>query len=123
VLLLSILLAGAATAEKASPDASPYVNARSVEAERVLRRIAGEEPASLKNDEERTKWASARLAWISLARLQGRDEEALKIFGGCAELCGKHGPAGEWKAARAWGCARKPELAFCADRKETKAKK
>ncbi|RZA01611.1 MAG: hypothetical protein EOP11_17345 [Proteobacteria bacterium] len=97
----------------ASADPTPYVNARSVEAERALRRISSADFASLRTDEEKVKWASARLAWVSLLRLQSRDEEALKVFGECAGFCEKFGPKGEWKAAKAWGCGKNPALIPC----------
>jgi hypothetical protein len=116
--ILTIFFSGASPAlaantGPAAPDSTPYVNARSVEAERALRRISSVSLSFLKSEEEKVKWASARLAWVSLLRLQSRDDEALKVFGECAAACEKFGPKGEWKAAKAWGCGKNPALIPC----------
>lgn len=117
MLFLSLLFVGsswAATPKAPAPAPEPFVNAPSVEAERALKRMAGAESSTLKTDAERERWAKARLAWISLTRLQSRDEEAMRLFAGCADLCEKFGPKEEWEGAKAWACSVRPAQPACA---------
>lgn len=111
---LLLFLAGAFAKAEAPVSSSPYVNTLSVEAERGLSRVAGKDPKKLESDADRAEWARARLAWISLARLQGREKDALKLFEECEKVCEKFGPAEEWKAVKAWGCAKKKGAHPCA---------
>jgi len=120
LLLLPLLAAAVSIAAAPSAPDSPFVNAPSVDAERALRRMASADPSSLTSDAEKQKWAKARLAWIALARLQGRDDEALKIFGGCAGWCEKNGPKEEWAGAKAWACARDPKAGPCGPKRAKK---
>lgn len=99
-----------------------YVNTFSLDAANVMRKIAGRPVEELKTDAERMEWARARLAWIALARLQGQEAEALKIFSDCGDICGRFGPEKEWDATRSWGCGRQPGALPCAPKK-TKAQK
>lgn len=115
-LLLSLsLIACANQPGTAAPPPEPgaYVNVLSVEAVRAMEKIAGKDPASLHEAAELGEWARARLAWVSLARLQGREEEALRIFAGCRQVCREHGPAAEWTTARTWACAKRKDLEPC----------
>lgn len=105
-----------------------YVNNLSVEAGQAMAKIAGRDPTGIKSEAELVEWARARLAWISLRRLQGREKEALEIFEGCAQVCEKYGSEKEWAAARAWGCQKKREAKSCLppsnpSDKKTKAQK
>lgn len=114
--LAAIFLAFGACALAEEPT---YLNAFSVDAMAAAQKIASRPVAQLKTDTEKLDWARARLAWIALLRLQGREEDALRVFSGCAKLCQKHGPEQEWAAVRAWGCGQKKEALPCA----SKAKK
>lgn len=103
-----------------------YVNNLSVEAGQAMEKIAGRDPSTLKSEAEKVEWARARLAWISLRRLQGREKEAISLFEGCGQICESHGPEKEWAAARAWGCQKKREAKVClspSPNKKTKAQK
>jgi hypothetical protein len=106
-----------------------YVNNLSVEAGQAMERIAGRDPSDIKSEAELVEWARARLAWVSLRRLQGREKEALSIFEGCARICEKYGAEKEWAAAQAWGCQKKREAKPCLSSssipsdKKTKAQK
>lgn len=119
MFLLLLLFAASARADAPAKQlfSDPGVDARSIEAERTLARIAGAEISSLKTKEEKEKWAGARLAWIALSRLQGRDEEAMKIFAGCEKLCRDFGSKAEWKAAVAWSCGRDAKRPECPKKK------
>lgn len=99
-----------------------YVNTFSVEAAKGMEKIGGRPVAELTSDAERMEWARARLAWIALTRLQGQEAEALKIFSGCGDICGRFGPEKEWASTRSWGCGRQPGALPCAPKK-TKAQK
>ena len=90
-----------------------YVNNLSVEAGQAMAKIAGRDPSGIQSEAELVEWARARLAWISLRRLQGREKEALSIFEGCGQVCEKYGSEKEWAAARAWGCQKKREAKPC----------
>ena len=86
-----------------------YLNTSSFAARKNLEKILSANPDELPTDAERIGWARARLAAISLARLQGRELDARKLFVGCGEWCEKYGPEAEWKAVKAWGCEKKRE--------------
>lgn len=116
VLLSLSLIACASQPGTAAPptsESSTYVNVLSVEALRAMEKIAGKDPATLHDPADLGEWARARLAWVSLARLQGREEEALRVFARCEQVCREHGPAAEWSTARAWACAKKKDLEPC----------
>lgn len=90
-----------------------YVNNLSLEASQAMAKIAGRDPNGIKSEAELVEWARARLAWISLRRLQGQEKEALAIFEGCGQVCERYGSEREWAAARAWGCQKKREAKVC----------
>jgi hypothetical protein len=98
-----------------------YVNKLSLQAAVVMEKIASRSPKELGSEVELAEWARARLAWIALRRLEGREKEALRIFLGCGEVCGKYGPEKEWQAEKAWGCPKKREAVPCLSK--TKARK
>lgn len=123
-ILVLILMGGLALAQ----EPPVYVNNLSVEAGQAMAKIAGRDPDRIKSEAELVEWARARLAWISLRRLQGREKEALEIFEGCGQVCEKYGSEREWAAARAWGCPKKREAKPCLSPsnpsdKKTKAQK
>jgi len=99
-----------------------YVNNLSIQAASAMEKIASRDPKKLQSELELREWARARLAWIALKRLQGRDTEAIVIFEGCGEFCQKHGPEKEWLAQKEWGCQKKREANPCLSLK-TKAQK
>lgn len=102
-----------------------YVNNLSAEAQRAMEKISTRDPKAL-SEAELVEWARARLAWVALLRLQGREKDALQVFGGCAEFCEKFGPEREWAAAKSWGCPKKREAKPClssSSNKKTKAQK
>lgn len=122
--LAIILMGGLALAQ----EPPVYVNNLSVEAGQAMEKIAGRDPSGIQSEAELVEWARARLAWISLRRLQGREKEALTIFEGCGQVCEKYGSEKEWAAARAWGCQKKREAKPCLSTsnpsdKKTKAQK
>ena len=104
-----------------------FVNKLSLEAGQVMEKIAGRDPDKLQGEAELVDWARARLAWISLKRLQGREMEALNIFAGCLQFCEKYGLEKEWAATKAWGCQKKREAKPClssfSSSKKSKAQK
>jgi len=108
--LVTILLLGGLAFAQEPPI---YVNNLSVEAGQAMEKIAGRDPSGIKSEAELVEWARARLAWISLRRLQGREKEALSIFEGCGQVCEKYGSETECAAARAWGCQKKREAKPC----------
>lgn len=99
-----------------------YVNNLSTQATFAMEKIASSNPKTLQSELELREWAKARLAWIALKRLQGRDSEAMLIFEGCGEFCQKYGPEKEWRAQKSWGCQKKREANPCLSSK-TKAQK
>ena len=99
-----------------------YVNTLSADAVAVMQKIVSRDSATLKTDAEKGEWASARLAYISLRRLQGQEDEALRIFAGCTEICAKYGPEKEWGALKEWGCQKKREANPCLPSNSTKTK-
>lgn len=94
-------------------DAPVYVNKNSTEAGLVMKKIADKDPKTLSSETELVEWARARLAWVSLSRLLGREKEALTIFEECGDVCGKYGPEKEWAAVKEWGCQKKREARPC----------
>ena len=116
-VLLSLSLVACAgqagTPAPPSSESSAHVSVLSVEALRAMEKIAGKDPATLHDPAALSEWARARLAWVSLARLQGREEEALRVFARCEQVCREHGPEAEWKTARAWACAKRRDLEPC----------
>ena len=103
-----------------------FVNMRSLEAGQAMEKIAGRDPSKIQTEAELVDWARARLAWVSLKRLQGRENEALSIFEGCLTFCEKYGPEKEWASIKAWGCQKKREAKLCLSQsslKKTKAQK
>lgn len=120
--LLLLPLMGALTLVAAPSFSSPLSgNELSTKAAAALEATASRDPKSL-SDVELAEWANARITWIALKRLQGREAEALEIFSGCAGYCEKHGPEAEWRAQKAWGCQKKREANPCLSSK-TKAQK
>jgi hypothetical protein len=126
VLPFLLLIHFSALAGNAAP---AYVNTNNVDARRQLEEISAKDPGTLP-EPERLKWAKARLAWIALDRLEGREEEALKLFRDCFETCGTYAPAGEFRALLAWGCPRAADARPCmvkqsadGSAKKTKAQK
>ncbi len=93
-------------------DSLPYTDTNSVQALRNLEKISEKNPEKMK-DLELGEWVRARFAWIALLRLEGKEEEARKVFSGCSSYCAKHGPSGEWAALKAWGCGKKKKIAPC----------
>lgn len=94
-------------------DEASYLNVNAWEAQKITAGIIAAEPQFLATPAEKIEWARARLAAISLARLQAKEEEALKLFGGCVKVCGEYGNEAEWKAAKAWGCQKKRHTDVC----------
>lgn len=92
---------------------STYLNVNSWEAKKEITKILTADPALLPTDAERIEWVKARLAAISLARLETREAEALKLFLECGKWCGKYGPEQEWASVKAWGCQKKREADIC----------
>lgn len=90
-----------------------YLNANAWEAQKITAGIIAADPGQLGTEAEKIEWARARLAAISLARLQAREEEALKLFLGCGKVCEKYGKESEWKAVKAWGCQKKRDTSVC----------
>ena len=102
------------------------MNKQSLEASQAMDKVAKRDPHSLESEADLVDWARARIAWIALRRLQGRESEALTIFEGCEEICKKYGPEKEWRAAKTWGCQKKREAKPClssSSHKKTKAQK
>jgi hypothetical protein len=92
----------------------------SLVARRNMEKIAVRDPAKL-SESELVEWTKARLAWIALSRLEGREDEALRLFAGCGKFCVAYAPDQEWAALKAWGCARKKNASPC--RKKDKSQK
>jgi hypothetical protein len=95
----------------AAPD-QPYVNTTSVQADQKMQRIASKDPSKLP-EPEKIEWVRARLAWIALRRLEGREAEAVRLFEGCGRYCGKYGPEKEWEKVRDWGCRKNKKALPC----------
>jgi hypothetical protein len=112
VSFLFLLFAAISIPAVAADDHS-YLNTGSFEAKKNLSRILAANPLHLPTDAERAEWAKARLAAISLARLQAREADAIQLFEGCGTWCGKYGPEAEWRAVKAWGCQKKREAKPC----------
>ena len=108
-LAFALILPFAALAEEGIVT---YTDTNSIHAQKVLEKLASRDPALLK-DAERAEWARARLAWVALLRLEGKEEEASKVLEGCAQACRKWGPEKEWLAAKDWACRRSPQLKIC----------
>lgn len=108
-VLLTLLLTFAAFGQES---ALPYTDTNSVQALRNLKQIAGKSPKKLP-EPELVEWVRARFAWIALLRLEGKVQDALKVFEGCESYCAKHGPSEEWKALRDWGCGKKKAAPPC----------
>lgn len=117
--MLLLLLSYLAFAGDESP--SLYIETNAVQAARVMKGICSKDFGSLKGEGERLEWVRARLAWIALERLQGRDEEALRIFEGCGGHCAGYAPEKEWSALKEWACGKKKEAKPCLS--NTKAQK
>lgn len=84
-----------------------YLNVNAWEAQKTTAEIIAVDPAHLTTAAEKIDWARARLAAIALARLQGKEADALKLYAGCAKVCEKYGEAAEWKGVRNWAEAKK----------------
>lgn len=121
-MALHILLFMAFSLPALAAENAVYVNSLSTQAAKAMEEQASKDPKSLTSETELSEWAKARLAWIALKRLQGREKEALVIFEGCGEFCQKFGSEKEWEAHRAWGCQKKREANPCLSLK-TKAQK
>lgn len=98
-----------------------YLNASAWDAQKITGGIIAADPAHLPTTAERIEWVNARLAAIALARLQGKESDALTLFDGCGSYCEKFGNGEEWKAVKAWGCAKKRDTSVCPGK--TKAQK
>jgi hypothetical protein len=109
LFLASFLLSVAFAAEEPAPS---YTDTNSVQALRTLEKITERSSKGLP-DEELVEWVRARFARIALLRLEGRADEALAVFAGCAKVCERHGSSEEWKALKAWGCGKKKGAAPC----------
>ncbi len=116
-----LLLLLPALALAAPEKASIYIEGNVVQAARVLEGICSKDFNDLAGEAEQVEWVKARLAWIALERLRGRDEEALRICSACDLYCERHAPEREWAALRAWACGKKKEANPCL--KKTKAQK
>lgn len=102
-------LSAAFAAEEPAPT---FTDTNSVQALRTLEKLTERSPKGLP-DSELVEWVRARFARIALLRLEGRADEALKVFGGCAKVCEKHGSSEEWKALKSWGCRKNKGAAPC----------
>lgn len=109
--MLFFLVAALAIAGEESP--SLYIETNAVQAARALQEISSKDFDSLSNEGERLEWVRARIAWIALERLRGREEEALRIFEGCRGHCSAFAPDREWKALKAWAYGKKKEATPC----------
>jgi len=108
-LLLCLWLSFSSLALESSPS---YTDTNSVQALRFLQAAAGKNPKHL-TDPELAEWVRARFALIALLRLEGKNAEAIEAFENCGKLCAKHGPSGEWKALKVWGCLKKKNADPC----------
>jgi len=81
------------------------------EARRELKKIV-DSPVPVEK-KERLKWAKSLMALISLERLSGSEEQALRYFERCENLCKQAVNKEEWSYSKAWACAAKPELGIC----------
>lgn len=106
-LFAFLFLSAAFAAEEPAPS---YTDTNSVQALRTLEKITERSTKGLP-DAELVEWVKARFARIALLRLEGRADEALAVFAGCAKVCEKHGSSEEWKALKAWGCGKKKKNA------------
>ena len=102
-------------------EAGTYLNTNAWEAQKITAGIIAVDPARLSTEAERIEWVNARLAAIALARLQGKEGEALKLFAGCGSVCGKYAEQAEWSGITAWGCAKNRDAGPCLQK--TKAQK
>lgn len=118
--MLLALLAGA-LALAAPEKAALYIEGNVVQAARLLEGICSKDFNDLAGEAEQVEWVKARLAWVSLERLRGREEEALRIFSACDVYCEKHAPEKEWASLKAWACGKKKEANPCLSK--TKAQK
>jgi hypothetical protein len=109
--LLFLLLRGAVPA--GAGELPRYVNNLSFPAEQAMEKIASRKPKEIHSEAEWVDWARARLAWVALRRLQGRERDALRVFAGCGSYCEKYGPEKEWEAEKRWGCPKKREAVPC----------
>jgi hypothetical protein len=89
-----------------------YLNEQAWDAQRITAGIIATDPQTL-SESEKSEWVRARLAAIPLARLQSKEDEALRLFAGCGVYCGKYGREAEWKAVKAWGCQKKRDIRLC----------
>jgi len=104
---------GLSAAFAAGPDVPPsYTDMPSATSLRNLKKIGARDPAAL-GEAEKIEWVRARFAWVGLLRLQGKGDEALRVFDGCGLTCENWGPAAEWAALKKWGCARNKDAAPC----------
>lgn len=90
-----------------------YLNANAWDAQKITAGVISADPKTLPTTVEKAEWVRARLAAIALARLQAKEDEALKLFEGCGQTCEKHGRGAEWKAVKAWGCQKKRDTDVC----------
>ena len=105
------MLAGWAFAE--GPEVVPsYTGTNSVQAKRVLEKLCARDASAL-SEAEGVEWVRGRFAWVALLRLEGKEDEALKVFEGCGSYCAKWGPSGEWAALRKWGCGKRKNAIPC----------
>lgn len=80
---------------------------RLFEAEKKFSQAASRPFAELKTELEKKEWAEARLSWIALERLRGRNTSALQIWNGCKAYCEKYGKKSSWQAVKDWAKAQK----------------
>ena len=90
----------------------PYTDLPSETALRNLEKIGARDPAKLP-EAEASEWVRSRFAWVALLRMQGREKEALEVFGGCKGYCAKLGSQAEWAALRRWACGKKTKAEPC----------
>jgi hypothetical protein len=103
----------AAYAQNSTPN---LTDINSAEARRNLEKVASRSADGL-SEAELVEWTKARLAWIALNRLEGREDEALKLFSGCGKTCAHYAPDKEWKALQAWGCSKAGKIPPCRQKK------
>lgn len=90
-----------------------YTDVNSIEAERAMKGIVSVPYTALTTEADQVEWVKARIAWIALERLRGREAKALEIFEGCENFCEKHAADKEWSSLKAWGCSKKKEAKIC----------
>lgn len=91
----------------------PDLPRNSLEAKSYLQKILSKKYDSLSSDDEKKNWVEAKIALISLDRLQGDEESALAQFDGFDVAGKKWAKQSEIEELTAWGCQNKREAKFC----------